>query len=203
MVTQTAKKGIRKGAGKSSGPASSREPTRREEFSASKTVNGTAGKMPTVHCMLAPLETDCLLLPTNVIAEVVEYKEPEPITATPEWFLGQIDWNNRQIPVFSYASLIKGTEPAAIDSRHRIMVVKSLSESTRVPYLGFLITDIPKLLNVLPDQLTNTGDENKSLGVFCHVMIEEQRAVIPDLERLTHLVTHVAYGALPITQVDG
>jgi len=181
---------------------SSREPSRSEQYASSKGLNGTAGKLPSVHCMLAPLEDAALLLPTQVVAEVVEYQQPEPISQTPEWFLGQIEWENRHIPVFSYAALIKGTAPAEIRTRNRIMVVKSLTESARVPYLGFLVSDIPRLVTVLPDQLSHTGDENKSLGVFCHVMVDDQFAVIPDLERLTHLVTHVAYGALPITQLD-
>ncbi len=205
VTTPTAKRGGVQPAGVTMTTAAktTREPSRSEAYAASKGLNGTAGKIPSVHCMLAPLEHAALLLPTQVVAEVVEYRPPEPITATPEWFLGQIDWENRRIPVFSYSALIQGTAPAAIANRNRIMVVKSLTASARVSYLGFLVSDIPRLINLLPDQLTNTGDENKALGVFCHVMVDGQRAVIPDLERLTHLVTHVAYGALPITQVDG
>jgi chemosensory pili system protein ChpC len=202
MVAKTAKRATGKRTSKKSATKSSRVPSRREEFSAGKALNGTAGKTPAVHCMLARLEDNSLLLPTQVVAEVVEYQQPDPITATPDWFLGQVEWGNRQIPVFSYSALIKGSEPAPIANRSRIMVVKSLSDSARVPYLGFLINDIPKLVTVLPDKITNMGDENKSLGVFCHVEVEGQAAVIPDLERLTHLVTHVAYGALPITQIN-
>ena len=202
MTIPTANRGAQRQTEKSQASQSARKASCSEEYAASKGLNGTAGKMPSVHCMLAPLEGAALLLPTQVVAEVVEYQQPEPITATPEWFLGQIDWENRQIPVFSYSALIQGTVPAAIKSRNRIMVVKSLTESGRVSYLGFLVSDIPKLVTVLPEQLTNTGDDNKSLGVFCHVMVDGQYAVIPDLERLTHLVTHVAYGALPITQVN-
>jgi chemosensory pili system protein ChpC len=196
-ISTTAKRGGINGTARSS-----REPSRSEAYAASKKANDTGGSIPSVHCMLAPLEHAALLLPTQVVVEVVEYQQPQPITATPEWFLGQIDWENRQIPVFSYSALIQGTTPAPPASRNRIMVVKSLTASARVSYLGFLVSDIPRLISLLPDQLTNTGDENKSLGVFCHVMVDGQQAVIPDLERLTHLVTHVAYGALPITQVD-
>jgi chemosensory pili system protein ChpC len=202
MANPTAKRGTQRQAEKIKAAHSTREPSRTEQFASSKGLNGTPGKMPSVHCMLAPLEDAALLLPTQVVAEVVEYQQPDPISATPDWFLGQIEWENRQIPVFNYSALIQGNAPAEIRNRNRIMVVKSLTESTRVAYLGFLVSDIPKLVTVLPDQLTNTGDENKSLGVFCHVMVDGQYAVIPDLERLTHLVTHVAYGALPITQVN-
>ena len=81
------------------------------------------------------------------------------------------------------------------------MIVKSLSESARLPYLGILIKDIPKLLSVKLDDLEHTGDDKKALGAFCHVEVENQAAIIPDIDRLTHLVTHAAYGILPITEV--
>lgn len=181
-------------------PLTSRAETPQRELSMARATEGASAPMPKVHCTLAPMQSEYLLLPTNVIAEVVEYLEPKPVTAAPQWFLGQIEWENRQIPVFSYAALISGSQPQAITGKAHIMIVKSLSDSARMPYLGILISDIPKLVSVQLDQLAHTSDERKSLGVFCHVTVNEQPAIIPDLERLTHLVTHAAYGILPITQ---
>ena len=71
-----------------------------------------------------------------------------------------------------------------------------------MPYLGIVISDIPRLVSVEMDEVLHTGDERKSLGVFCHIELDDQAAVIPDLDRLTHLVTHAAFGILPITQVQ-
>jgi chemosensory pili system protein ChpC len=182
--------------------AGNREPTRSEAYTAARNLNGAAVPTPEVRCTLAPMEGAALLLPTNVVAEVIEFVQPEPVLDTPKWFLGQIVWENRQIPVFSYSALISGADPAAAGARARIVIVKSLAVSARVPYLGIVICDIPKLLTVQPAELVHTGDERKSLGVYCHVTVQEQAAVIPDLERLTHLVTHAAYGELPITHLD-
>ncbi len=176
--------------------------TAHQELSASRSNHTLAAPLPKVHCAMAPMATESLLLPTNVIAEVVEYIDPAPLSDTPQWFLGQIEWEDRQIPVFSYAALISGEEPEKISGKNRIMIVKSLSDSARMPYLGILISDIPSLLSVQLEDLVHTGDERKSLGVFSHVLVQEQAAVIPDLDRLTHLVTHAAYGILPITQVQ-
>ena len=175
----------------------------RGEALGSRTVSGAMAAAPRVHCTLAPLGNESLLLPTTAIAEVIEYLTPTPVQAAPEWFLGQIEWENRQIPVFSFAALISGTAPGAITSKARIMIVKSLSDSARVPYLGILINDIPRLVSVEVEDMMHIGDDRKSLGVFCHLEVQEQPAVIPDLDRLTHLVTHAAFGILPITQVPG
>ncbi len=181
--------------------ADDRAPDRGEGWTGSRGLNGTAAAAPEVHCALAPMEEGALLLPTNVVAEVIEYVEPAPLPDTPKWFLGQIEWETRQVPVFSYAALLSGDAPAAAGPRARIVILKSLTDSARVPYLGIVIRDIPKLLNVQLSHLVHTGEERKSMGVFCQVTVHEEPAIIPDLERLTHLVTHAAYGALPITQV--
>jgi len=185
------------------GTAAGSRATTQTELTATRARAGTGQAVPTLHCTLAPMDRESLLLPTNVVAEVVDYRDPEPVNSTPDWFLGQIEWQNRQIPVFSYAALIDGSEPGQPGAKARILIIKSLADSARVPYLGILISDIPRLLQIQPDHLVHMGDERKSMGVFSHVTVQDQVAVIPDLERLTHLVTHAAYGALPITQVNG
>jgi hypothetical protein len=52
------------------------------------------------------------------------------------------------------------------------------------------------------NELKQTGDDKKSLGVFSRVELDGEDAIIPDMDRLTHLVQHATYGALPITQLD-
>jgi chemosensory pili system protein ChpC len=161
-----------------------------------------AGKSPIIHCMLAPTEEDILLLPTSVLAEVVDFQQPSPMNEAPPWLIGQIEWEQRQVPVFSFFALINGGDPGELSSRAKIMVIKSLSNSDRVPYLGVLLSDLPRMTYVKEFDLEQTGDKSKSLGVFKRIRLEDQDAIIPDLDRLTHLITHATYGALPITQLD-
>ena len=161
-----------------------------------------AGKSPIIHCMLAPTEEDVLLLPTSVLAEVVDFQQPSPMNEAPPWLIGQIEWDKRQVPVFSFFALINGGDPGELSSRAKIMVIKSLSKSGRVPYLGVLLSDLPRMTYVKEFDLEQTGDKSKSLGVFKRIRLEDQDAIIPDLDRLTHLITHATYGALPITQLD-
>jgi len=194
--------GKKKSSARTSPGSGSSSATAHQERSASRPVHNSAAAMGPVHCTLAPMEGEFLLLPTNVITEVIEYSPPLAAHAAPQWFLGHIDWQNRQVPVFSYAALISGNLPDEITTKTHIMIVKSLSDSARMPYLGIVISDIPRLVSVEMDEVLHTGDERKSLGVFCHIELDDQAAVIPDLDRLTHLVTHAAFGILPITQVQ-
>lgn len=160
------------------------------------------GRSPELHCMAMPTHGESLLLPTTVMEEVVDFQQPTAIDSAPPWLLGQIEWENRQVPVFSFTALINGTDSEAITPHSKIIILKSLTESGRVPYLGLLLGDLPHPVSVKPEDLEETGDDKKSLGVFRRVSLSEREAIIPDLDRLTHLVTHAAFGALPITRLD-
>ncbi|MEE8496367.1 MAG: chemotaxis protein CheW [Xanthomonadales bacterium] len=152
--------------------------------------------------MLAPTEEDILLLPTSVLAEVIDFQPPSPLDEAPSWLVGQVEWEKRQVPVFSFSALIHGGGPGEISPRSKIMIIKSLTESGRVPYLGVLLSDLPRMTQVKEFDLEQTGNERKSLGVFSRIRLEHQDAIIPDLDRLTHLITHATYGALPITHLN-
>jgi chemosensory pili system protein ChpC len=162
----------------------------------------TSGVSPVLHCMAIPTEEQALLLPTSVMEEVVDFQPPAPIECAPPWLLGHIDWDNRQVPVFSFTALINGSDVGPVPPRSKIVILKSLGASGRVPYLGLLLGGLPHPVTVKYADLLETGDDKKSLGVFRRVLIDEEEAIIPDLDRLTHLVTHAAFGALPITRLD-
>ena len=160
------------------------------------------GESPAIHCMLAPTRQDQLLLPTGVMAEVIDYKQPTKMDNAPPWLLGQIEGNQRQVPVFSFSSLINAEDVGDIPAKSKVLIIKSLGDTARVPYLGILLSELPRLLNVNESDLVETGDDKKSLGVFSWIKLDDQSAIVPDLDRLTHLVNHAAFGALPITQLN-
>lgn len=168
----------------------------------SKKVLRKSGKSPVLHCMLIPTNREMLLLPTTVMAEVLEFQQPDPMEGAPPWLLGQVEWEGRQVPVFSFSALINGRDVGEMPRKPKIMVLKSLADSARVPYIGIVLSGLPSPVTVKADELQETGDERKSLGVFRRVSLGDNHAIVPDIDRLTHLVTHAAFGALPIMELD-
>ncbi len=185
------KKRASKAPARSKAAASSNE--RNAVTASNKTENGSA---MTVHCTLASMEAQALLIPTSVVAEIIEFRAPQPIDSAPEWLLGQIDWEDWQVPVISYNALVNGVMPEHVTKNSRTLIIKSLSEASRVPYLGVLIADLPKLSQVTEADLEEMGDEAKSLGVHSHISFKGNEAIIPDLDRLSQLVAHAAFGTL-------
>lgn len=148
----------------------------------------------TIHCTLALTGKWSMVLPTSAIAEITDYAPPAPFENTPNWLLGQVEWEDWQVPVISYGALIDGNPPETATAHSRIMVVKSLSSTARVPFIGVMVREIPKLAIISESEMEVTGDDGKSLGVHCKVKVSGQDAVIPDLDRLSQLVGHAAYG---------
>ena len=155
---------------------------------------GASGE--SIHCTLALTGHFSMVLPTSVIAEITDYSPPAPLDNTPGWLLGQVEWEDWQVPVISYGALVDGDSPETATAQSRIMVVKSLSSTTRVPFIGVLVREIPKLAKVGENDMQVTGDEGKSRGVHCRLKLSGQDAVIPDLDRLSQLVAHAAYGTI-------
>jgi chemosensory pili system protein ChpC len=169
---------------------------------AARKVLRISGKEPELPCLVIPTDRHDLLLPRSVIEEVVDFEQPVPVESAPPWLLGHIEWADRQVPLVSFGALIDGTEIGIVRERSRIVILKSLNAPGRVPWLGLLLAGLPRPVTVKPADLVEAGDEKKSLGVFRRVKLGEGEAIVPELDRLTHLVTHATFGALPITQLD-
>lgn len=175
----------------------SKKATRRQQPARRKSTNGkdaSAESGQTIHCTLAATGKWSMVLPTSGIAEIIDYAPPAPLDETPEWLLGQVEWEDWQVPVISYGALIDGESPESATAQSRIMVVRSLSNTARLPFIGVLVSEIPKLASISQSEIEVTGDEGKSLGVHCKVKVGGLKGVIPDLDRLSQLVAHAAYG---------
>lgn len=176
---------------KTSRKAPRRQPARRKSANRKEE---SAKSRQTVHCTLAATGKWSMLLPTSAIAEITDYAPPSPLDKTPDWLLGQIEWEDWQVPVISYGALIDGESPESATAQSRIMVVRSLSNTARLPFIGVVVSEIPKLASLSPSEIELTGDEDKAPGVHCKVKLGGLKGVIPDLDQLSQLVAHAAYG---------
>jgi hypothetical protein len=81
-----------------------------------------------------------------------------------------------------------------ITSKSRILIVKTLGESTQVNYIGLLIQGLPRLKKVTTDILVEKQTDELPNSVFSEVAIDDMQAVIPDIGDLTRIVELAAYG---------
>jgi chemosensory pili system protein ChpC len=145
-----------------------------------------------VRTLIAPVSGGGILLPGSMIAEVVNYAEPEAFATGPEWLLGELRWNGWQIPIVNFALLAGLTSDDAVPDRARVLVVKTLSMSASILHIGMITEGLPRLKNVTPANLVEKEGDTAE-GVFSHVQIEDQEAVIPDLDALALSIEKAVY----------
>lgn len=146
-----------------------------------------------IRTILAPL-TDCyVMLPNIAVGEILTFTSPEPFKQGPPWLLGEIAWRGWQVPVINYERLLKDNGVTTITSKTRIMIVKTLGESTQVNYIGLVIQGLPRLKKVSADTLIEKQIDDLPDTVFSKVTIDDLEAVIPELGDLTRTVELAAY----------
>ena len=145
-----------------------------------------------IRTILAPLTNSYVMLPNSAVGEILEYTSPEPFKQGPAWLLGEIAWHGWQVPVINYERLLKGTT-TKVSSKSRILIIKTLGESTQVNYIGLLIQGLPRLKKARAETLIETQVEKLPDTVFSEVAIDGLKAIIPDLGDLTRIVELAAY----------
>lgn len=143
--------------------------------------------------ILAPLNEGYVMLPNSVVGEILNFNSPEPFKQGPAWLLGEIAWHGWQVPVVNYERMIKDSGITTITSKSRILIVKTLGESTQVNYIGLLIQGLPRLKKVSVNTLQEVQTEELPDTVFSRVEIDDLQAVIPELGDLTRVVELAAY----------
>jgi len=146
-----------------------------------------------IRTILAPLTDGYVMLPNIAVGEILTFTSPEPFKRGPSWLLGEIAWRGWQVPVINYERLLKDTGVTTITSKTRIMIVKTLGESTQVNYIGLVIQGLPRLKKVSADTLIEKQIDDLPDTVFSKVSIDDLQAVIPELGDLTRTVELAAY----------
>jgi len=146
-----------------------------------------------IRTILAPLTNDYIMLPNSVVGEILTFTSPEPFKQGPAWLLGEIAWHGWQVPVIHYERMLNDSSATKITSKSRILVVKTLGESTQVNYIGLLIQGLPRLKKVSATNLVEKPSDELPNTVFSEVTIDDLQAVIPDLYDLTRVVELAAY----------
>ncbi len=155
----------------------------------------------TISSIVVPTTNAKLLLPNTAVATMISFVEPNPIKDAPHWILGSIVWQNWQVPLASWSQLLHLADYEQLRNA-RIAVLKALNAPKRMPYFGILAQGFPRLARLTPDSLADLPDDQTRqiqghIAVVDEVMLDDQVVMVPDIERLTQLVAHAAYGALP------
>ena len=140
---------------------------------------------PIIRGVLIQVAQARLLLPNATIAEVLSYATPEPLDEAPAWLLGRIRWRGWQLPLLSFSRFAGlAEEQGGLGSK--VIVPKALGGDARRPYFALLTQGFPRLVTVTEAALATLDADGEALapGVLARVRLNEDEAMVPDLEAL-------------------
>lgn len=196
----------RKPAGKSSSQQqSAADPVRKqggqdEPSAASKTTSATdtaaerealrhdEERREDIRGVLITTDGGRLLLPNASIAEVLSYADPEPVENTPDWLLGRIRWHGWRLPLIAFSQLAGlGNDTAGLGSK--VVVLKAFGGDPKFPYFAVLTQGFPRLVTVRHAGLVaNDGGDLAPAGVQAQVLLNDDAALVPDVEGLEGMI---------------
>ena len=129
-----------------------------------------------------------LLLPNATIAEVLSFADPEPVANAPDWLLGRIRWRGWQLPLIAFSRLSGiADEKGGLGSK--VVVLKALGGNAKAPFFAVLTQGFPRLVTVSREALVaEEGSDALPPGVRARVTLNEDAALLPDLEHVEQLI---------------
>ncbi|MDZ7642787.1 MAG: chemotaxis protein CheW [Woeseiaceae bacterium] len=136
-----------------------------------------------LYSLLVPLVADRLIVPRACVAEVVRYVKPEETAGNQPWFMGNVNWSGRSLPVVSFEGAL-GKDIPAITGRTRIVVFYATTGKVHAGFFGVLTQGFPQLVRVNRDVLKVDATDGwpAESPVLCRVKMINEFPLIPDLE---------------------
>jgi len=142
------------------------------------------------------LNGERVILPNTAVAEIIPYVSADPLSESlkkdaPVWLLGMISWRGVSVPLLSMETIL-GSDYQQAGKRSSIAIINAVGSVTGAPFFAVVTQGIPRLLHVSGDTLSlieESGDNNKA--VSCHVVLDGDVAVIPDLDVIEKMLKDV------------
>ncbi len=139
--------------------------------------------MTSVRCMLLPLNSLNLLIPSSAVAEIIGYSAPRTLANCSDWFAGVVFWRGVYVPVVAVEQMCK-LDNASVGPRTRIAIIYNPEKDPDLPYLGIHMQDIPRAYLADPDSTESGSSEGLSEYLVTRVDDEQLARVIPDLDKI-------------------
>lgn len=136
-----------------------------------------------IPCLLVPVASRTLLLPTVTVAEMAPMVAFTEISDTPAWLLGSYPWRNQWVPLLNY-ELLNGEAKAGVNPQGRVAVLNNTGVSEALPFIAIVTEGIPRMSRVGTSDIVEDAEAQKRPFDLMHVKVGMEELVIPDVAAL-------------------
>lgn len=139
-----------------------------------------------IHTLVLPLSAYSLLLPSALIAEVVNAVELSSLPLAPPWMRGMMNWRSRPVPIVSFDYLLGHGMPP-VNARSKIVVFYPLEGRNPWEFFGIVSSAEPQPRTFHDAEALANVVENKNPYIAMAVQLDKLQVGIPDLGALKTL----------------
>lgn len=131
-------------------------------------------------CTLGICDGFNLLLPDNVIADVVSAMSITSLASDQSWSVGELNWRELKIPVVSLEQLILHRAPRLRGSH--VAIFHGTMDTEKLPFYGVSVQAIPHNFSLIKESDLTERSDNLNLD-FCNMKVTARgvASIIPDL----------------------
>jgi chemosensory pili system protein ChpC len=133
-----------------------------------------------------PLRGVNMLLPNAAVAEVCNYQVPDEQPGSSDWMLGSIRWRAQQVPVLSLEILCGHKVPANM-ACSRLIIVNSVRPDSPLRFYAMVAAGLPRLIQ-FDSEMVQRVETCELESLHCRVVVDGEKAVIPNLEHIQGLL---------------
>lgn len=136
-----------------------------------------------VHTLVVPLAQTSLLIPSSLVAEVVNVGRLNRVALSPAWMLGVLNWRSRPVPVVSFEALSDAPAPVP-GPRSKIVVFYPLPGRKPWEFFGMLTSGEPQPRTFHDAQALSSTVPGSNPFFAVTLRLEQALVGIPDLGAL-------------------
>lgn len=136
-----------------------------------------------VRCMLLPMSSINLVIPSSAVAEIIGYSEPSRLDDSSDWFLGVVLWRGAYVPVISVEQMC-GIDTVHVVPRSRIGIIYNPEKDDDLPYVGLHMQDIPRAYLAEFGKMESGTDDGLSQFLLSRLDDDQFNRTIPNLDAM-------------------
>jgi chemotaxis signal transduction protein len=134
-----------------------------------------------LYCLLVPLDGFKIILPRDLVVEVLNRGSIEPASGETACLLGYRTRNQQPIPVISL-EVAAGLPHRPTGNKSRLLVVHAVTGRLEPPYFAILTLGYPYLLRIDPRTLRTHENQKLAPGFVSRAQLGGEAPLIPDFD---------------------
>jgi chemosensory pili system protein ChpC len=148
-----------------------------------------------IKCVILTLRKENVIVPNELVAEIVSVKDIETNNNAADWFLGNMSWRGSCVPLLSFEAA-GGEEITSVNLNTQAVILYAVGAGEKAedyPYLGLVMSGVPHVSHFSREQIKREDEwESENPMVAQRIRINGASVSILDIDAMIEMVADVA-----------